>query len=212
MLAGRMLPLGATLAMRPFRTRLAMGSLGSGRLRFRRYFGARLTMFAGSPRLTARATRLVASAAAAAARTTATAATSTTTAVARFQGRGLEAGNLDARDGGADQLLDSLDQGAHGRGGILRAARVGDRRRGVRYPERRSALPDVARAGVIPSFGKFGQRALLARSAKTTMTAGGESARNPRMIANAGALRSSATNVGEIFNLARASAARRWGM
>src|SRR5262245_21167760 len=83
-----------------------LGAMGSCRPRFalRTRFARRLV---GARRLFA---RLVADASPA---TTAAA----PTALGRLESRGLETRDLDARDGGADQLLDRLDQIAFGGGG-----------------------------------------------------------------------------------------------
>ena len=89
-------PLGAGLALGtgfPLGTRLTGLSLGP-----------RFARFAGFARL-ALATRAIAAAAAAAPASTASAATS---AIACLEGHGFHAGHLDARDRGADQLLDRL--------------------------------------------------------------------------------------------------------
>ena len=79
-------------------------------------FGSRFAMRARLTRLAARsATAFSATAgAAAASAATATAATTSPT-IGRLERQGIHARYLDARDGGADQLLDGLDQSALGR-------------------------------------------------------------------------------------------------
>src|SRR5258708_12512383 len=103
--------LGAMLARRTFRVLFARRPLGCGnRRRFCR-FGARFAMFA---RLATRATRPLGAATAAFASTTTTAAPAATAAVGRLEARDFQAGDLDAGNGRADQLLDRLHEVALG--------------------------------------------------------------------------------------------------
>ena len=76
-----------------------------------RGFGARLAMFT---RLATRAPRTLGAATTAFASTTAAAATTATAAVGRLEALDVQAGNLDAGNGRADQLLDRLHQIALG--------------------------------------------------------------------------------------------------
>ena len=104
--------LRAMLARRTVPVLLARRSLDRcSRHGFRRCFGARFAMFA---RLAARAARPLGAATAAFASTPTTAATAATAAVGRLEALDFQAGNLDAGNGRADQLLDRLHEIALG--------------------------------------------------------------------------------------------------
>ena len=151
MITRRMDTFRTALAGRAFRPRFARnvtGRFGRG-LRFHQFLGAWFTMFA---RLAARAARLVAGTTAAAANgAAATTAAATTTAVAGFQRCGLESGDLDTRDGGADQLLNRLDQATFERcgkrermSGLAGAAGATDAMHVIFRRERHVVIEDMA--------------------------------------------------------------------